>query len=905
MILGIILLSLSNLNAQGYLHADDIKIVNGNNENVLLRGIGTGNWMLMEGYMMKTAGVAGTQHEFRAKLSEAIGEEKTNEFFDVWLTNHFTRSDVDSMKAWGFNSVRAAMHYKWFTLPIEEEPISGENTWHEKGFVMIDSLLDWCANNEMYLILDMHGTPGGQGKNADICDYDPDKPSLWESVENQNKLTALWYKLAKRYANEPWIGGYDLINETNWDFENSGDENGRNCVFNIPLLEMHKRLIDTVRTIDSNHLVFVSGNSWGNNYSGMDELASYDDNLAYTFHKYWNSNNENDVDWITSVREELNVPLWMSESGENSNAWYTGAIHLFETNNIGWSWWPVKKEGVGNVLNVKMPESYDKVVKYWKGELDGSLSNEEIFEGVMDWAENHKIENCMVQFDVIDAMLRQPHTDETRPYVNRIINDPIFFSEFDFGKLNFSYSDPYHGNYGSYRAWNQGHVLRNDGIDIEVCDDAELNSGYSVGWTNDNEWMLYTTYTDSMAAYTLNVRHASDVGGSTFHIEVDGIDITGPLKTPGTSGWYNWETSSFNNIILPKGEVKLKFYIDKAGSNYNYFSFTDPKPVADVDFVCNSAKTSEDGSKIYLDLNKPITVNNSDIDLTEFELMIDTELTSINSAYKQVSPSTVLILEHDAFVYSGSSIKLSYTGSSVKSDEKELLDFSNMTVNKNLPYTHEIPGKIQAEDFIVNEGLGLGQCEDPEDGGLYTGWAKAGYYLIYRVHVNETSWYKLDYRVATVMSNAKLEMLISDDEENYTSVKTFTFSSTGKWDEWETQSTKVELTEGHYLLKLLVKQSEHNLNWFRLSKTTPDAINENAKSDIRMYPNPVSEMLILESKANRLGKVNIYSVNGKLVHTTEVQNKTYMLNTSSFNKGVYFVRIQNANGIQTKKLIVN
>ena len=110
-----------NLYGQGFLRAEGTKIVNGSGENVILKGIGTGNWMLLEGYMMKTEDLAGTHHAFRNKLIETIGEERTNIFFETWLANHFTKSDVDSMKAWGFNSVRVALHYKWFTLPIEDE----------------------------------------------------------------------------------------------------------------------------------------------------------------------------------------------------------------------------------------------------------------------------------------------------------------------------------------------------------------------------------------------------------------------------------------------------------------------------------------------------------------------------------------------------------------------------------------------------------------------------------------------------------------------------------------------------------------------------------------------------------------------------------------------------------------
>ncbi|MBK8806026.1 MAG: cellulase family glycosylhydrolase [Bacteroidales bacterium] len=287
----------------GFLHADGKAIKNAAGANFLIKGIGTGNWMIQEGYMMQSTPIAPTQHQFRNKLIETIGKTKTNEFYELWLKNHFRKIDVDSMAAWGFNTVRVALHYIWFTPPIEDEPVPGQITWNNKGFEMIDNLLSLCSSNNMYLILDMHGAPGGQGKNADISDYNETKPSLWESELNKEKLVALWSKLAQRYKDEPWIGGYDLLNETNWDFENSGNQNGCACNSNTPLIEMHKRMIDAIRAVDKNHLVFVSGNCWGNNYRGMNNLFNYDTNMSITFHKYWNYNDAGSINDLLTLRE--------------------------------------------------------------------------------------------------------------------------------------------------------------------------------------------------------------------------------------------------------------------------------------------------------------------------------------------------------------------------------------------------------------------------------------------------------------------------------------------------------------------------------------------------------------------------------------------------------------------------
>jgi len=144
--------------------------------------------------------------------------------------------------------------------------VKGRDTWLTTGFEMTDRLLAWCKANRMYLILDLHAAPGGQGKDANISDYDPTKPSLWESEENQRKTVALWRQLAQRYANEPWIGGYDLLNEPNWTFEGkTGDkaENGVRDVSNRQIWDLYQAITRAIREVDRNHVIIVEGNGWG------------------------------------------------------------------------------------------------------------------------------------------------------------------------------------------------------------------------------------------------------------------------------------------------------------------------------------------------------------------------------------------------------------------------------------------------------------------------------------------------------------------------------------------------------------------------------------------------------------------------------------------------------------------
>jgi len=180
-----LLVSISSF-GQGFLHRDGQKIVDANGNNIILRGLGLGGWMVQEGYMMQTQSFASPQYQIKQKIQDVVGEQGTKEFYAAYKANGITKRDVDSLAAWGFNSIRLPMHYNLYTPPIEAEK-NNEITWIEEGFTMTDNLLKWCAENKIYLILDLHATPGGQGNDAAISDYDTTKPSLWESEANQKK----------------------------------------------------------------------------------------------------------------------------------------------------------------------------------------------------------------------------------------------------------------------------------------------------------------------------------------------------------------------------------------------------------------------------------------------------------------------------------------------------------------------------------------------------------------------------------------------------------------------------------------------------------------------------------------------------------------------------------------------
>jgi endoglucanase len=397
------------------LRASGERIADGEGREVLLRGMGLGGWMLQEGYMLGIK-KEGTQHSIRARITDLVGKPDAERFYELWRENHMTRADVDRLAEAGFNSVRLPMHYNLFTLPSEEEPVEGRDTWLATGFQMTDRLLAWCKANRMYLILDLHAAPGGQGKDANISDYDRTRPSLWESAENQRKTVALWRRIAERYANEPWIGGYDILNEPNWGFEGrTGDkaENGVLDASNRPIWDLYQAITRAIREVDRSHMIIVEGNGWGNNYGGFPD--PWDRNLVISFHKYWNPNTGEAIAKFLALREKHHVPLWLGESGENTNEWFRECVDLVERHHIGWSWWPHKKVGSPRcIMTVTAPDDFEKVVAYWNGEGERPLSAS-ARQALFELALNLKAAACRYNADVARALIPGSRAGDASP----------------------------------------------------------------------------------------------------------------------------------------------------------------------------------------------------------------------------------------------------------------------------------------------------------------------------------------------------------------------------------------------------------------------------------------------------------------------------------------------------------
>lgn len=570
----VILLSallLSQFGISQLLKTSGQKIVNDKGENIQLRGLGLGGWMLQEGYMLKTADFAGPQYKIKEKIAELIGEDGMQEFYKAYLKNGITKQDIDFLAKAGFNSIRLPMHYNLYTLPIEKEPAKGKDTWLEEGFKMTDDLLQWCKDNKIYLILDLHAAPGGQGNDANISDNDKTKPSLWENEENQRKTIALWKKLAERYKNEPWIGGYDIINEPNINFTGK-NPNGTDEMSNAPLWKLQKDITAAIREVDQKHIIFIEGNGWGNNYNGL--IPIWDNNMAFSFHKYWNDNDDKTIQFALDLRAKHNMPIWLGETGENSNVWFTELIQLLDKHNIGYAFWPMKKiDNIAGITNVRTTPEYEKLLDYWKNGGE-KPSKEYAKKALMKIADNYKFSHVEVKNDVIDAMFRQVADGSTKPFKDHQVPGRIYATDYDLGRMGAAYLDKDFINLwvsdpAKRSEWNSGQQMRNDGVDIYPCHD-KITNQYYVGKTEKGEWLQYTVNSKTAKNYTIDIRYSS-VTSSKVRLEDASGKLLASITLQPTGNNENWTTFSSKNIPLQKGENKIRIIFENDGLNLNYF----------------------------------------------------------------------------------------------------------------------------------------------------------------------------------------------------------------------------------------------------------------------------------------------------------------------------------------------
>ncbi len=114
---------------------------------------------------------------------------------------------------------------------------------------------------------------------------------------------------------------------------------------------------------------------------------------------------------------------------------------------------------------------------------------------------------------------------------------------------------------------NEGGAYRQDDVDIERCEAG--SPCYDVAWIGPGEWLAYTVHVSSTASYVFRVRVATPHRTARFHVEVNGVDITGSLRVPQSGGYDRWRAVVSKPVRLRAGAAEVRLVAETDGFNWD------------------------------------------------------------------------------------------------------------------------------------------------------------------------------------------------------------------------------------------------------------------------------------------------------------------------------------------------
>lgn len=241
------------------------RVVNEHGTPVTLRGCNLGNWLLIEAWMLGWD--IEDQETIIQVLADRFGQAEADRLMTIYRDGYITPRDFESIRSFGFNVVR---------LPFDSRMlIDDAGAMRPDGFKYIDRCLDMAEAAGCYVILDMHGAPGGQSMMDHTGRRDQNR--LWADPALQQRMVELWRTIAERYKDRTVVAAYDMLNEPYGDFRTD---------LRPALRELMPRVYRAIRSVDPNHIV-IFPNALGAGITFYGPLADRGyHNIAFTDHYY-------------------------------------------------------------------------------------------------------------------------------------------------------------------------------------------------------------------------------------------------------------------------------------------------------------------------------------------------------------------------------------------------------------------------------------------------------------------------------------------------------------------------------------------------------------------------------------------------------------------------------------------
>ena len=377
--------------AAGAARADTIVRIEGKNfiapdgSALQIKGINLGNWLMPEGYMFKFE-VAKSPRQIYGAFDRLLGHERAQSFWRQFRDTYITRDDIAFIKRVGFNTVRIPLHWRLF-MDADGE-ITGD------GWFLLDRALGWVRDAGLLAIVDLHAAPGGQtGINHDDG---PGYPLMFYVPRDRQLTVKLWRAIARRYAGNPAILGYDILNEPIAPYHDVAALNPR-------LEPFYREVTTAIREVDPGRIVFLAGGQWSSSFDMFG--PPFADNLAYTYHLFWASTKRDSIQRHLNFSTRYDVPMFLGETGELTDEWNARFRKLNETHGIGWSFWTYKNlDTPSTVVSIPCPDGWSEIVAFADGQRAQKPDEALIDRAIAQYLDGIRFRNGVVRWSYLESL---------------------------------------------------------------------------------------------------------------------------------------------------------------------------------------------------------------------------------------------------------------------------------------------------------------------------------------------------------------------------------------------------------------------------------------------------------------------------------------------------------------------
>ncbi|PLB51505.1 glycoside hydrolase family 5 protein [Aspergillus steynii IBT 23096] len=245
----------------GFLRVEGTKIVSDDGKPVVLRGAATGGHLNMENFI---TGYPGHETQHKEAMLKFMGQEKYDFFWDRFYDYFWTDKDSEFYAACNLNCLRIPFNHRHF---LDDNDLTKVNP---NGFKLLDRVVDSCARFGIYTVLDLHTAPCGQNQDWH-SDNATHAAQFWDYGHLQDTIINLWKHIAAHYKENPWVAGYNPLNEP------ADPKHTR-------LIDFYTRIEKEIRSVDDKHILFLDGNTYAADFNHFP--AKPFPNSVYSIHDY-------------------------------------------------------------------------------------------------------------------------------------------------------------------------------------------------------------------------------------------------------------------------------------------------------------------------------------------------------------------------------------------------------------------------------------------------------------------------------------------------------------------------------------------------------------------------------------------------------------------------------------------